>query len=296
MKGIVLAGGNGTRLHPITRAVSKQLLPIYDKPMIYYPLSALMLAGVRDILLISTPHDLPMFERLLEDGSQFGINLQYAAQPQPEGIAQAFLIGREFLEGGAVALVLGDNIFYAHGLTEKLRRAAGRAEANDGATIFGYRVKDPQRYGVIEWGENNRVLSIEEKPARPKSHHAVVGLYFYDAQINEIAAQMRPSSRGELEITEVNNEYLSRGQLRAESLGRGAAWLDTGTPESLLLAGNFIETIQHRQGLKIACLEEIARDLNYINDAGVLLQAERHANTEYGDYLRELVQRPHLSL
>ncbi len=292
MKGIILAGGSGTRLHPITRAVSKQLLPIYDKPMIYYPLSALMLAGVRDILLISTPHDLPMFERLLEDGSQFGINLQYAAQPKPEGIAQAFLIGREFLAGGAAALVLGDNIFYAHGLTEKLRRAAQRAEANDGATIFGYYVKDPERYGVIEWGEDNRVLSIQEKPAYPKSHHAVVGLYFYDAQINDIAAQMRPSSRGELEITDVNNEYLRRGQLHAEGLGRGAAWLDTGTPESLLLAGNFIETIQQRQGLKIACLEEIARDLNYIDDAGVLLQAQRHANTEYGDYLRELVEHP----
>jgi glucose-1-phosphate thymidylyltransferase len=290
MKGIVLAGGSGTRLHPITRAVSKQLLPIYDKPMIYYPLSALLLAGVRDILLISTPHDLPLFERLLEDGRQFGVNLQYAAQPRPEGIAQAFLIGREFLAGGPAALVLGDNIFYAHGLTEKLRRAAGLSK---GATIFGYYVKDPTRYGVIEWGEGDRVLSIEEKPAQPNSQHAVVGLYFYDEQITDITASLRPSARGELEITDVNMEYLRRGQLRAESLGRGAAWLDTGTPESLLLAGNFIETIQQRQGLKIACLEEIAYELGYIDEEGVLRQARRHAHTEYGQYLQELIERPH---
>ena len=289
MKGIVLAGGSGTRLYPITQAVSKQLLPVYDKPMIFYPLSTLMLAGIREILLISTPHDLPQYQRLLGDGKQFGVEFSYAAQPRPEGLAQAFHIGREFVNNGPACLVLGDNIFYGQGLSAMLKRARTRIETEGGATVFGYRVNDPQRYGVIEYDAAGRVLSIEEKPAVPKSHSAVVGLYFYDSKITEIAANIQPSPRGELEITDVNNEYLHRGELCAETMGRGSAWLDTGTHESLLEAGNFIETIEKRQGLKVACLEEVAFEMGFINADEVLRQAEKLGKTEYGDYLKRLI-------
>jgi glucose-1-phosphate thymidylyltransferase len=287
MKGILLAGGSGTRLYPVTQAVSKQLLPVYDKPMIYYPLSTLMLAGIRDILIISTPLDLPMFERLLGDGSQYGINLQYAEQPRPEGLAQAFIIGSRFLDGGPASMILGDNMFYGHGLPEQLRPAVNRQV---GATIFGYWVRDPERYGVMEFDQSGAVISLEEKPKAPKSNYAIVGLYFYDNQITDIAASIQPSWRGELEITDVNRVYLEQGNLHAELLGRGYAWLDTGTHDSLLEASNFIAAIEQRQGLKVACLEEIAFQCGYIGANEVLRQAEKLEKTEYGQYLLRMLK------
>lgn len=287
LRGILLAGGSGTRLHPVTRAVSKQLLPVYDQPMIHYPLSSLMFAGVREILIVTTPHDQAAFRRLLGDGSDLGISLSYAVQEAPEGIAQAFLIGAEHLRGARAALALGDNIFHGHGLPDVLQRAAARHESSPGATIFGYRVRDPERYGVVAFDEERRVVGLEEKPAAPKSPYAVPGLYFYDDRVVELARTLRPSARGELEITDLNRIYLEEGTLQVELLGRGIAWLDTGTHEALLQAGNFIQALEERQGLKVACLEEVAYRMGYI-DAEQLRRLAAGTNDAYGRYL-ELV-------
>jgi glucose-1-phosphate thymidylyltransferase len=294
VKGIVLAGGSGTRLYPLTHVVSKQLLPIYDKPLVYYPLSSLMLAGIRDILVISTPADLPRFEQLLGDGSRWGLNLEYAVQPRPEGLAQAFIIGRDFVGSESVALILGDNIFYGQGFGQILREAANR---ESGATVFGYHVKDPERYGVVEFERDGRVVGLEEKPKEPKSHYAVTGLYFYDNQVLDIARNLEPSGRGELEITDVNIEYLRRDQLRVEILGRGMAWLDTGTHQALQQATDFVKTIEDRQDLKICCPEEIAYRMGYIDAEQVIRLAEPLKKNSYGRYLLEMVEdeEPHLN-
>jgi glucose-1-phosphate thymidylyltransferase len=287
-KGIILAGGSGTRLHPITRAVSKQLLPVYDKPMIYYPLATLMLAGIREVLIINPPHEQDMFRRLLGDGSQWGIDIQYAVQPSPDGLAQAFTIGRDFIDGKPSCLVLGDNIFYGHGFTDRLKRAAAREH---GATVFGYWVKDPERYGVAEFDATGKVVGLEEKPTAPKSHYAVTGLYFYDARVCDYAAALKPSPRGELEITDLNRCYLNDNSLHLEQLGRGFAWLDTGTHESLMEAGNYIETIENRQGLKVCCPEEIAYLNGWIDAEQLLALAAPLAKTGYGQYLQQLTQQ-----
>ena len=287
MKGIILAGGSGTRLHPATQAVSKQLLPVYDKPMIYYPLSVLLLAGIREILVISTPEDTPRFKQLLGTGEQWGITLQYAVQPSPDGLAQAFLIGKEFLAGGPCCLVLGDNIFYGHDFAATLREAAA---GEPGATVFAYPVLDPERYGVVEFDDQRRAISIEEKPAKPKSRYAVTGVYFYDAQVVSVAEGLKPSPRGELEITDVNRWYLERGQLRTQVLGRGIAWLDTGTHDSLMEASTFIQTIEKRQGLKVACPEEIVYRLGYIDADQLRALAAKIAKSTYGQYLLRLLE------
>lgn len=287
MKGIILAGGNGSRLYPITMGVSKQLLPVYDKPMIYYPLSVLMLAGIRDVLIITTPDDQASFQRLLGDGSRFGINLSYAAQAKPEGLAQAFLIGERFIGNDRVCLVLGDNIFYGQGFSPKLKQAATRT---NGATVFGYQVKDPERFGVVEFDAQKRAISIEEKPTQPRSNYAVTGLYFYDNDVIEIAKRVKPSLRGELEITSINQAYLERGDLKVELLGRGFAWLDTGTHESLLEAAQFVETIEKRQGYKIACLEEIAFNQGWLNKNDLIKLSHKFEKNSYADYMRQLVR------
>ncbi len=288
MKGIILAGGSGTRLYPMTLAVSKQILPVYDKPMIYYPLATLMLAGIKEVLLISTPHDLPLFERLLGDGSQWGISLSYAEQPKPEGLAQAYIIGADFIAGEPSALVLGDNIFYGHGLAELLASARQRVETLGGATVFAYHVTDPERYGVAELGKDGRALSLEEKPQHPKSNWAVTGLYFYDGSASDIAANLKPSARGELEITDLNADFLNRRELHVELMGRGYAWLDTGTPDSLNDAAAFVATLTKRQGFRISCPEEIAWRKGYISGADLTRLAEKLGKSDYGRYLMEL--------
>lgn len=288
MKGIILAGGSGTRLHPMTLVTSKQLMPVYDKPMIYYPLSTLMLAGIRDILIISTPTDLPNFQKLLGDGSNWGISLSYAEQPSPDGLAQAYIIGADFIGSSPSCLILGDNIFYGHGINDLFKGAMGRQE---GATVFAYHVNDPQRYGVVAFDENSKATSIEEKPENPKSNWAVTGLYFYDNQVVDIAANMKPSSRGELEITDVNKAYLERGQLHVEKMGRGYAWLDTGTPDSLLEAGEFVATLERRQGFKISCPEEVAFRLGFIDATQLEVLGRRYGKSDYGKYLlRQLAE------
>ena len=290
MKGILLAGGSGTRLHPITKGVSKQLLPIYDKPMVYYPLSTLMLAGIREILLISTPHDIGGYQRLLEDGRQAGLEIQYAEQPEPEGLAQAFLIGREFVGDDSVSLALGDNVFFGHGFPDQLKKAAGR---KSGATVFGYWVRDPERYGVIEFDEAGAVIGLEEKPSKPRSSYAVTGIYFYDNRVLEIAASLEPSPRGELEITDVNLAYMESGDLHVEQLGRGVAWLDTGTHTSLLQAQTFVEAIQERQGLKVACIEEIAFRSGWIARGDLERLGAEMQNNSYGEYLLRIANEQH---
>lgn len=287
MKGIVLAGGSGTRLHPITMGVSKQLLPVYDKPMIFYPLSVLMLAGIREILIISTPEDLPNFRKLLGDGSRYGLELSYAEQPSPDGLAQAFIIGADFIGTDNVSLILGDNIFYGYGFSQMLKEARARLT---GATVFAYQVTDPERFGVVAFDSHGKAVSIEEKPLQPKSHYAVTGLYFYDNRVIDIARQIRPSARGELEITDINNAYLQLGELNVSVLGRGFAWLDSGTHESLMEAGSFIRTIEHRQGMKVACLEEIAFNQGWLNRQQLGEQAEALKKTGYGQYLQRLLQ------
>lgn len=291
MKGIVLAGGAGTRLHPSTIAVSKQLLPIYDKPMIYHPISVLMLAGIKDILIISTPVDLPNFKRLLGDGSQFGIKFSYKEQPSPDGLAQAFILGEEFINGDDVALILGDNIFYGGGFSGKLKSVVSNIKEFGGATVFGYPVKDPQRFGVVEFDEAGKVLSLEEKPQNPKSHYAVTGLYFYDKKVVDYAKNLKPSARGELEITDLNNIYLKNGNLNVELLGRGFAWLDTGTHHSLLQAGQFVKTVEDNQGIKIACLEEVAYRMGFVTKEELIQNIEKYKNNEYFTYVREVLNR-----
>lgn len=286
-RAIILAGGSGTRLYPLTQAISKQLLPVYDKPMIYYPLSTLMLAGMREVLIINTPHEQALFERLLGDGSQWGMSIRYAVQPSPDGLAQAFTLGRDFIDGKPSCLILGDNIFYGHGLTQALQRADAQSS---GATVFGYWVRDPQRYGVASFDDDGRVMDIEEKPEKPKSNWAVTGLYFYDEQVCDLAASLKPSPRGELEITDLNRLYLEQGQLMLEKLGRGYAWLDTGTHESLVDASNYVGTIESRQGLKVCCPEEIAWQRGWIDDHQLLALADRMASNGYGEYLRQLLE------
>lgn len=290
MKGIVLAGGSGTRLYPVTKAISKQLLPIYDKPMVYYPISVLMLAGIRDILIISTPEDISKFENLLSDGAQFGVNFSYKIQPSPDGLAQAFILGEEFIGNDTAALVLGDNVFYGQSFSKTLQNAVNRVETSGGATVFGYRVRDPQRFGVVEFDENGKALSIEEKPKNPKSNYAVTGLYFYDNKVVEYAKNLKPSARGELEITDLNNIYLKNDKLHVELLGRGFAWLDTGTHESLLQAGQYVQTVENNQGIKIACLEEIAYNMGFLKKEDIEKISSQYKNNEYYGYIKSLIK------